>query len=300
MSHGVYDATQDILIKTAGMNVWADLPVGAIIPYGGATAPSGWFICDGTELVRTTYPELFAVIGTAFGSADSTHFNIPDMRESVPKGAGITGKTVGAHLDADGLVVGEFLDDQLQAHTHSNKTGTSIAGQDAWTMFATNQVETAVEQTNNGVVGRFGATTEVKAVGVNYIIKAKMVAVPADFMSKVGEAVEDVFEITSGNLTPNSNVVSFDTGGWAKWTKYGRIVYIDVQLLRVASEYTPDVTLLTGAPLPLVGAHGGQLPYLDGDKILPVVVNSNGSIHTQGGTLWQGIIHGAFSYISAT
>ena len=192
--------------------LYADNPIGTILPYGGSTVPTGWLLCDGSAVSRTTYADLFGVIGTSFGSGNgSTTFNLPDMRESVPKGAGLTGKTVGAHLDADGLAVGEFLDDQLQAHTHSNKTGTSTPGQDAWTMFATNKVGTAVEQTNNGVVGRFGATTEVKSVGVNYIIKAKMVGVPSDFLAKVDEAVEEatVDAVTDGDMRPvTSNAVA--------------------------------------------------------------------------------------------
>lgn len=166
-------STGETVIGAINTLIEAVTPTGCILPFGGSTAPSGYLLCDGTEVSRTTYAELFAVIGTNFGTGDgSTTFNLPDMRESVPKGAGLTGHTVGAHLDADGLAVGEFFDDQVQAHTHSNKTGASIAGQAAWTMYATNQVEPATEQTNNGVTGRFGATTEVKSVGVNYIIKA--------------------------------------------------------------------------------------------------------------------------------
>jgi len=187
-----YDSTQDKLKLVAGSTNFSDAPIGAIYPFGGSVIPTSFLLCDGSAISRTDYAELFAVIGTAFGAGDgSTTFNIPDLRESVPKGAGLTGKTVGAHLDADGLAVGEFLDDRVQAHTHSNKTGSTTAGSVAWTMYATNQLETATEQTNNGVIGRFGVTTEVKSVGVNYIIKAKQVGMPADFASAVGDIVVD-------------------------------------------------------------------------------------------------------------
>jgi microcystin-dependent protein len=47
-----------------------------------------------------TYAALFAVIGTTFGSADGTHFNVPDMRGVYPKGAGTTNRTLGK--DANG------------------------------------------------------------------------------------------------------------------------------------------------------------------------------------------------------
>lgn len=142
---------------------------GMIIPYGGSTAPAGWLICDGAEVSRTIYADLFAVIGTAFGSGDgSTTFNIPDLRESVPKGAGLTGNS-NNHMDADGLAVGEFLDDRLQNHRHSIDYAPSGSGTDGFTNITTN-----VSSKSTGSVttdSRSGVTTEVKSVGVNYIIK---------------------------------------------------------------------------------------------------------------------------------
>ncbi len=45
--------------------------------------------CDGTSYLRTDYPSLFAAIGTTHGSADGTHFNVPDMRRRVPIGVGL-------------------------------------------------------------------------------------------------------------------------------------------------------------------------------------------------------------------
>jgi microcystin-dependent protein len=147
------------------------------------SVPNGWLYCDGSAISRTTYADLFDVIGTAFGSGDgSTTFNIPDMRESVPKGAGLTGHTVGAHLDADGLAVGEFLDDRIQEHQH--KLGSNDGTVDGY--WATNQDGSSLTSSDlrvggstadnpriyakNIISGRAGATTEVKSVGVNFII----------------------------------------------------------------------------------------------------------------------------------
>lgn len=59
--------------------VYADAPIGAIVPYGGTTAPTGWLVCDGSAVSRTTYASLFSVIGTRYGSGDSsTTFNLPE------------------------------------------------------------------------------------------------------------------------------------------------------------------------------------------------------------------------------
>src|SRR4051812_40113855 len=62
------------------------IPTGFISPYGGSSAPTAYLLCDGTSYVRGTYANLFAIIGTTFGSADSTHFNVPDLRGNVPAG----------------------------------------------------------------------------------------------------------------------------------------------------------------------------------------------------------------------
>lgn len=59
--------------------IYTDTPIGAIVPYGGNTAPSGFLICDGSAVSRTTYSDLYAVIGTKYGPGDgSTTFNLPD------------------------------------------------------------------------------------------------------------------------------------------------------------------------------------------------------------------------------
>jgi len=56
-----------------------------------ATAPTGWLLCDGAEVSRTTYADLFALIGETYGSGDgSTTFNVPDMTGRVPCGFNAT------------------------------------------------------------------------------------------------------------------------------------------------------------------------------------------------------------------
>lgn len=194
-----YDSTEDKLNLVAGSTNFSDAPVGAIFPFGGTDIPISFLLCDGSAVSRTDYEDLFNVIGTAFGTGDgSTTFNLPDLREAVPKGAGLTGKTVGAHLDADGLAVGEFLDDRVQEHQHQlNIVGsTSHIGQStvdgSYANYKAGGATIANELRASDIpVGRTGATTEVKSVGVNYIIKAKQVGMPTDFASAVGDIVVD-------------------------------------------------------------------------------------------------------------
>jgi microcystin-dependent protein len=61
--------------------------VGTIKPWGKATSPSGYLLCDGTAVSRTTYVELFTVIGTTYGAGDtSTTFNVPNLQGKTPQG----------------------------------------------------------------------------------------------------------------------------------------------------------------------------------------------------------------------
>ena len=53
-------------------------PTGAVMAFAGSSAPEGWLVCDGSAISRTTYADLFAVIGTTYGDGDgNTTFNLP-------------------------------------------------------------------------------------------------------------------------------------------------------------------------------------------------------------------------------
>ena len=71
------------------------VPTGAILPYGGSTAPTNYLLCDGSAVSRSTYANLLAIIGTTFGTGNgSTTFNLPDLRARSPVGAGATTKVM--------------------------------------------------------------------------------------------------------------------------------------------------------------------------------------------------------------
>ena len=61
--------------------------VGTIKPWPKAAAPSGYLLCDGGAVSRTTYADLFAVISTTYGVGNgSTTFNVPDLQGKFPQG----------------------------------------------------------------------------------------------------------------------------------------------------------------------------------------------------------------------
>ncbi len=99
------------------------MPVGSIIPYGGSTAPTGWLMCDGAEVSRTTYADLFAIFSTTYGNGDgSTTFDLPDCRQKfvLAKAASGTGSTLGG-------TGGEIDHDHSSpAHYHGMGTGANL------------------------------------------------------------------------------------------------------------------------------------------------------------------------------
>ena len=109
-------------------NPTANVPVGTILTYAGATPPTSYLFAEGDSLLKATYPALFAVIGTQYGSADATRFNAPNLkgRTVVGMDAGqaefnVLGKTGGAktHL----LTINE-----IPSHQHAAPTGNGQAG----------------------------------------------------------------------------------------------------------------------------------------------------------------------------
>ena len=98
-------------------------PVGTITMFGGSTAPTKWVLCDGRAISRTNYAALFQIIGTRYGSGNgSTTFNVPDMRNRFPVGAG-SSYNLNSKGGADNVTLSTS---QIPAHTHGNKSLTGI------------------------------------------------------------------------------------------------------------------------------------------------------------------------------
>jgi microcystin-dependent protein len=89
------------------------LPSGAIMDFAMVTPPSGWLVCDGSAVSRTSQAGLFVAIGTTWGVGDgSTTFNLPDFRgtfrRSLDAGKGLDPARVFASYQVDGFA----------SHTH--------------------------------------------------------------------------------------------------------------------------------------------------------------------------------------
>ena len=158
-------------------------PPGAIIMYGGATAPTGWFLCTGGTISRTTWANLFAVIGTTYGAGDgSTTFTLPNLTSAFPQGVG------GA--DALGATGGKAATDIVNhTHTTPNHNHTFDKSNTAGATTSTFQAGSSTVNLNSGGImnptNSGGGTTSNPLqtsvttgenrppyVAVNFIIKA--------------------------------------------------------------------------------------------------------------------------------
>ena len=110
---------------TAAQTVLGAVPPGAIMEYGGSTAPAGWLLCDGSAVSRATYAALFAAIGTAYGAGDnSTTFNVPDRRDRFGIGASgtVARGSTGGSTTSGGTALTTA---QMPSHTHTGTTSTN-------------------------------------------------------------------------------------------------------------------------------------------------------------------------------
>lgn len=90
--------------------------IGDIIAFYGSTAPEGTLVCNGAAISRTTYSELFGVIGTTAGAGDgSTTFNLPDLRGLFLRGLN------GANAAALGVEQGDAMR-KIEGETGGNNS----------------------------------------------------------------------------------------------------------------------------------------------------------------------------------
>ncbi len=88
------------------------VPTGSIITFPTNIIPTGFLECNGAVLSRTTYADLFAVIGTTYGYTSSSNFKLPDLR-----GEFIRGFDNGRGVDS-GRSIGTYQADEFKSHKH--------------------------------------------------------------------------------------------------------------------------------------------------------------------------------------
>lgn len=188
----IYQGDQKVANNITIENTSYSVPIGTIISYASTTLPTGFLLCDGSEISKTDYADLYAAIGNKFGTAtDTTKFKLPDLREAVPVGVGQnTTQTITNH---DVYTLGQFKDDNVRTlvYADNNKDFPIIvktndtshekhSGMIVSTESAGNEPSFLVGTSSSG-------STHSKQLGLHYIIKA----------SKVSDQSSDIIDDTA-------------------------------------------------------------------------------------------------------
>jgi microcystin-dependent protein len=109
------------------------VPAGTVSSFAGANAPTGWLLCHGQAVSKSTYAALYSVLGpNAFGTDTASDFYLPDLRGRVVAGQDdmggtsanrLTGQTGGVNGDVFGATGGAethtLTEAQMPSHTHT-------------------------------------------------------------------------------------------------------------------------------------------------------------------------------------
>ena len=120
------------------------VPTGSVHVMATTTVPSGYLECAGQSLSRTVYANLFAVISTTWGSVDSNHFNLPDLRGQFVRGW-VNTKT---GTNDDGRSFANEQTSRNKSHNHTATTSGSVGNHRHNYAFA--------QGSNSGVGNDFG------------------------------------------------------------------------------------------------------------------------------------------------
>ncbi len=159
VSQGLIKETRNVFVGDLGV------PMGAIMPYAGASAPYGYLLCDGSEVERTKYPELYDVIGTLYNGTAALNgvgtFRVPDLRGRFALGkdnmdnGGTVPNALGGYIDGGGGnidrvpdtkadILGEGAGSSSVALTLSNLPDHEHSLQNAGVPYSAIRVDTAI------------------------------------------------------------------------------------------------------------------------------------------------------------
>lgn len=125
---GIFKTANGFAITIGGVQVFefTSIPagrlVGEVIDFAGTllTRPPGWVFCNGQSLLQASFPALFTVIGTTYGSADASHFNVPDLRGTTVAGVTTIGSTSDRGNLTGGAVFGALIGGETKVFSQAN------------------------------------------------------------------------------------------------------------------------------------------------------------------------------------
>ena len=177
-----------------GDGTWAaisgiEVPAGTIIDFAGTGSPSGYLLCDGSAVSRTTYAALFTAISTTWGVGDgTTTFNLPALSRCVTMGSGGAGSAVigNAVGDTGGEEAHAKTLSELASHSHaftgsastvydglSNNPISYVGGGTTGSLIAHNagNISYPLYTTATGTIGSSGSGTAANVIQPSAIVQ---------------------------------------------------------------------------------------------------------------------------------
>lgn len=185
------------------------LPIGSITAYGKETAPANWLICDGSEVNRKTYSDLFKVIGTKYGEGNgSTTFNLPNLKGRVPVGLDSSDTDFNTIGKIGGEKTHTLTIDEMPSHGHSAYlTGGNIPSRSGVLKYETNNAQLF----SSSLEARGGdqSHNNLQPYEVNnFIIKAfQSAGVVANVVKTKTESDNDVYSCNYINNVMQNNIL---------------------------------------------------------------------------------------------
>lgn len=166
--------TADSLV-VGGINFSNVVPAGVISEYAGSSAPSGYLMCDGSSVLRSTYSTLFSAIGTAYGAVDGTHFNLPNRKGRVGVGLDSSQTEFDALGETGGAKTHTLTTPEIPSHYHVVSTrlngGFTSGAPDVIMMYGTGGAGANQEQGTQSTGGGIAHNNLQPYITLNYIIK---------------------------------------------------------------------------------------------------------------------------------
>ena len=262
--------------KTYCDNASSNSPVGTIIMYGSNTIPVGWLLCNGSNVSKTTYADLWNVIGDSFMFVPppTGFFTLPNLVGQYPRGAG-TNSTLSVTKTT---TLGQTIAGQVGKHAHTSANmSTPTQGTTGTTSVLTNVTGVVgLLKTNASVCSPLVTTsattgtsqtsidaykpyptiltdeTYPNSVSVNYIIKFQTSATPTPLSTPTFTQTSSV--LTIQNNSPISGIINFTLNNASS------IFQTPLSLSSTAISVSMPITCSSA---PTIGGHLVNKTYVD-------------------------------------